>query len=354
MQPQANALMQAMQIQDMQQRNALQGLQMQDVHAQRQAAMEQQKARQEGFREFVAGFPKPDPNDPRQVAMYSALVTGQLDPKEALAQMYPQRKVVRTVDFRGPDGKLYVQQKDEQGNSVGDPILKGLPLHYADNGQSIIPVDPGAAPGTTIQKLQTPESMASVGAQMANAAATRAVAKSNTDAARETAAATRDAASMQRDQQTEMKLGDDYRAQSKNFKDVMDAERRVTSALKSATTSAAATLAAGTSFMKLLDPGSVVRESELGMALAATGVFDRATNYFNTLQSGRVLTKSQAEDFGKITKQIVEAAKDGQRKVDTHFSDVAKNYKLRPENVVQDLGQQSTVLRFDANGNPVK
>ncbi len=171
---------------------------------------------------------------------------------------------------------------------------------------------------------------ATVGASYANAAATREIAKS-----------TRDAAGIQRDQATEMKLGDDYRAQSKDFKAVNDAYRQINSTLDKATTSPAATLAAATKFMKLLDPGSVVRESELGMALAATGVIDRATNYFNTLQSGKVLTKNQVQDFKNITQQIYGAAQSGQQALDANYRNQAKAYNLRPEMIVQDLGQNA-------------
>lgn len=171
---------------------------------------------------------------------------------------------------------------------------------------------------------------ATVGASYANAAATREIAKS-----------TRDAAGIQRDQATEMKLGDDYRAQSKSFKEVGDAYRLINSTLDKATTSPAATLASATKFMKLLDPGSVVRESELGMALAATGVLDRAANYFTTLQSGKVLTKSQVADFKNITQQIYGAAQASQRDIDANYRSQAQAYKLRPEMIVQDLGQNS-------------
>ena len=197
---------------------------------------------------------------------------------------------------------------------------------------------------------------ASVGASYANAAATRSIAQ-----------ATRDAASIQRDQATEMKLGDDYRTQSKSFKEVGEAYRTINATLDQASKSPAATLAAATKFMKLLDPGSVVRESELGMALAASGVLDRATNYFNVLQSGRVLTPNQVKDFKNTTRQIYEASQEGQRGIDTSYTQQAKQYKLRPEMIVQDLGQnagqngaqarppaknaQGWALHTDAGGN---
>jgi hypothetical protein len=181
-----------------------------------------------------------------------------------------------------------------------------------------------------VQNTQSPDNKATVGASYANAAATREVAK-----------ATRDAASIQRDQATEMKLADDYRAQSKTFKEVSDAYKTINATLDKATTSPAATLAGATKFMKLLDPGSVVRESELGMALAATGVLDRATNYVNTLKYGKVLTPAQTADFKNITSKIYEAAQSQQKTIDASYKKTADAYKLRPENIIQDLGQNA-------------
>lgn len=169
-----------------------------------------------------------------------------------------------------------------------------------------------------------------VGASYANAAATRAVAASNVEAAK-----------IKGDRDTEMKIADDYRAQSKTFKEVSDAYKTINATLDKATTSAAATLAGATKFMKLLDPGSVVRESELGMALAATGAFDRATNYFNDLKFGKVLTKAQAADFKNITAQIYNAAQTQQKAIDANYTQQAKTYGLRPEMIVQDLGQNT-------------
>ncbi|MDO9402035.1 MAG: hypothetical protein Q7T46_11410 [Polaromonas sp.] len=181
---------------------------------------------------------------------------------------------------------------------------------------------------------------ASVGASYANAAATRSVAASNVEAAK-----------IKGDRDTEMKIADDYRAQSKTFKEVSDAYKTINATLDKATTSAAATLAGATKFMKLLDPGSVVRESELGMALAATGVFDRATNYVNTLKYGKVLTPSQAADFKNITAQIYAAAQAGQKQVDDSYKQQAKTYGLRPEMIVQDLGQDAPAASGKSSAN---
>ena len=137
----------------------------------------------------------------------------------------------------------------------------------------------------------------------------------------------------------EMKMADDYRTQSKDFKAVTDAYSRVKEALKTAHTSAGSTLTAATSFMKLLDPGSVVRESELGMALSATGAWDRAMNYFNTLQHGDTLTKAQAQDFNNIADKVMDAAKTVQQQVDTNYKQTAGRYGFDERNILQDFGQ---------------
>lgn len=194
-----------------------------------------------------------------------------------------------------------------------------------------------ASPGDVLQaQTSTANNQRSVAAQYDLNRATREAAATN-------AAALRDAASIKDKRDTEMKLGDDYRAQSKPFKEVADAYKIITSSLDKATTSPAATLAGATKFMKLLDPGSVVRESELGMALAAAGVLDRAANYYNTLQRGKVLTEKQAADFKNIAAQIYKAAQDGQKQVDANYARQADQYGLRKDMIVQDLGQNTPV-----------
>lgn len=175
----------------------------------------------------------------------------------------------------------------------------------------------------------------SVGAQYA-------IAQSARDAASINAQATRDAAAIKDKRDTEMKLADDYRTQSKGFKEASEAFKILESTLDKAATSPAATLAAATKFMKQLDPGSVVRESELGMALAASGVIDRLTNYHNTLLRGRVLTPDQVKDFKNIARQVYAASQAVQKQIDENYKRQASQYGLRSDMIVQDIGQNST------------
>ena len=88
----------------------------------------------------------------------------------------------------------------------------------------------------------------------------------------------------------------------KAYSEMQSAYGQITDSLKQA--SPAGDLAAATKFMKLLDPGSVVRESELGMAMAASGALDRAANYAQMRINGTKLTSDQRKDFQQLSDQL--------------------------------------------------
>lgn len=133
----------------------------------------------------------------------------------------------------------------------------------------------------------------------------------------------------------------------KNFKDVQFAYDQVSTALKKP--SAANDLTAATKFMKILDPGSVVRESELGLAMEATGKLDLAMNYFNRLQTGEKLTPSQRQDFLQAATALYEAASSRAKPVIQQYSQIARDSGLNADRVI-DKDLQS-ILRNPAMAN---
>lgn len=148
----------------------------------------------------------------------------------------------------------------------------------------------------------------------------------------------------------------------KEYSTVETAYKQINSALSNP--SAANDLAAATKFMKLLDPGSVVRESELGMAMAATGVVDRVTNYFEKLKSGQILNAEQRADFKRSAALMFNAAKDTRDQISSQYVDLANSYNVNPNNVViksKGVSQESAQvpqrntkgwqLSVDAQGN---
>lgn len=92
----------------------------------------------------------------------------------------------------------------------------------------------------------------------------------------------------------------------KAYGEMQSAYSQITDSLKSE--SPAGDLAAATKFMKLLDPGSVVRESELAMAMSASGALDRAKNYAELRISGKKLTPDQRKDFQQLSDQLFSTA----------------------------------------------
>jgi len=92
----------------------------------------------------------------------------------------------------------------------------------------------------------------------------------------------------------------------KDFSDMQTAYTQVNAALSQGTP--IGDVAGATKMMKLLDPGSVVRETELGIAMAASGRMDRLQYYFNNWASGEKLTPTQREEFKQLSAELYAAA----------------------------------------------
>jgi hypothetical protein len=135
--------------------------------------------------------------------------------------------------------------------------------------------------------------------------------------------------------QNESKLRDDYVTASKPFVGLRDAYNTVQASLSGPIT-AASTLAGATKFMKLIDPESVVRESELQLALKATGMLDRFLNLHNTVAKGQVLTPNQAKEIKDIADVLYKAAEKQQGQTDKYFSGLATQYGLSPQRVIRN------------------
>lgn len=97
--------------------------------------------------------------------------------------------------------------------------------------------------------------------------------------------------------------------------------------------SPAGDLAAATKIMKLLDPTSVVRESELSMAIAATGLEDRITSYVTNIINGTKLTPKQREDFRKLANELYTESDRAFSSKQKEYGDVAAEYGLNPRRV---------------------
>lgn len=96
-------------------------------------------------------------------------------------------------------------------------------------------------------------------------------------------------------------------------------------------------LAAATKFMKLLDPNSVVRESELMMAMQASGALDRASNLGHRIMSGEKLTETQRKDFYDAATEFFKVSQNNKNAIDAQYIDIAQKGGLSPDLIIRKV-----------------
>ena len=106
-----------------------------------------------------------------------------------------------------------------------------------------------------------------------------------------------------------------------------------------------------TGFMKMLDPGSVVRETEFATARDTGGLYQKLLNNSQKLQSGQLfaLDSKQRQEYVTLAKQYHDAAQKKAGEDKKALGVVVKNYKLNPDNV---FGPEPTATP-PASGNSV-
>jgi hypothetical protein len=129
--------------------------------------------------------------------------------------------------------------------------------------------------------------------------------------------------------ENEMKLGGAFKQEPiyKDYNDMKSAYSQVVSSLSQGTP--IGDVAGATKVMKLLDPGSVVRESELGIAMAASGRMDRLNNYFSNMMSGQKLTPTQRDDFKALSNELYSAAGQAYNQKRKEYEDFGNAYNFK-------------------------
>jgi hypothetical protein len=153
-----------------------------------------------------------------------------------------------------------------------------------------------------------------------------------------------------------LKVRSDFRSEPiyKAYGEVQSAHSQITQSLKQA--SPAGDLAGATKLMKILDPGSVVRESELGMAMAASGLLDRAVNYADMVIKGTKLTPAQRKDFQTLSGTLLnESAKQyGAKRAE--YAGIAKRNNLSEADILgpEPVINQPKPNQLDSLPSPVE
>jgi hypothetical protein len=127
---------------------------------------------------------------------------------------------------------------------------------------------------------------------------------------------------------TEFQALPDYRA----FGEMKAAYGQVMQGLNKA--NAIGDLAAATKIMKLLDPGSVVRESELALAMQAGGLLDRVSNYATNVMQGTKLSPAQRKEFADLANSLFSVSVDAFNEKRNQYSNLASQYGFDVNRVV--------------------
>lgn len=157
---------------------------------------------------------------------------------------------------------------------------------------------------------------------------------------------------------TEEGLRKEFNTLLKDFFLVADANARVKAAGIEPT--AAGDLALIFNFMKMLDPGSTVREGEFANAQNSASVPQRVRGLYNSIVNGQRLSEVQRNDFLSRSVQLFDAALTEATKTATAFERIATDAGVNVDNVVATFQERAVVapaggdaLRFDAAGNPI-
>jgi hypothetical protein len=179
-------------------------------------------------------------------------------------------------------------------------------------------------------------------AKAARRASDAAAKKSGADAARAEAEAKQLSAGIipvDKRPELETKFRKEYNDQTKPYQEVKSAYGRVLSSEDSAV----GDLSLIFGYMKMLDPGSVVREGEFATAQNAAGVPERITNIYNKVATGQRLSPSQRESFKGQAKGLYNSALEGEKTVRTGLERISKGYGLNTENIFYSATEQAPV-----------
>jgi len=123
---------------------------------------------------------------------------------------------------------------------------------------------------------------------------------------------------------------------NKDFTQIANSWDRI--AASSNDPSAAGDLALIFNFMKMLDPGSTVREGEFATAQNAAGIPTRIRNAFNNAQNGERLAEVQRADFFNQAQNIFTASKGRADAITDEYVRLGGKYGLERDDIVIDRG----------------
>lgn len=137
-----------------------------------------------------------------------------------------------------------------------------------------------------------------------------------------------------------------FTAESKTFKDVSDAYGRIVKSARKP--DPAGDLSMVFNYMKMLDPGSVVRESEFRTAASVGSYGEQVQQWLQKASSGEGLTPNQRKWFKDRAGILYYEQRRKHTKLRGEYKRIAKEYGVKPERVIVDYyGDYISKTDFD-------
>lgn len=143
------------------------------------------------------------------------------------------------------------------------------------------------------------------------------------------------------------KLRGEFINQSKDFKQVSDSYARILAAGENP--SAAGDLALIFNYMKMLDPGSTVREGEFANAQNSAGIPERLRGMYNNVVSGKRLSTTQRSDFINRSGSLYDSQSGQQENLESQYKKFAEQNNLDSKNVLIDYRVNRNKTKQNAN-----
>ncbi|MEO4043643.1 hypothetical protein AAFN47_18760 [Hoeflea sp. CAU 1731] len=152
----------------------------------------------------------------------------------------------------------------------------------------------------------------------------------------------------EKDFETEQKLRKEYSGLGtvKSFGEQTAAYQRVIDSARNP--SPAGDLALIFNYMKVLDPGSVVRESEFATAAASGAFGDRIQAAYERIRTGKRLSEEQRRDFVREAGELFQGAAGLHGRTNEYYTGVAGQYGIDPTRIVT---QPPSIGIMDPNWN---
>ena len=141
---------------------------------------------------------------------------------------------------------------------------------------------------------------------------------------------------------TAFKVIDDYEAALKqeSITDLVGSYAKIQASTEDP--SAAGDLALIFNYMKMLDPGSVVREGEFANAQNAAGIPTRIQAQYNNIVRGERLTPAQRTDFLGQSAKIYDTAVSAKKRIDNTFKERSGRFGVPADVVLRDISVAET------------